>query len=41
LSDRVRYFFTINEFKQLADTGHRGVELTVQGKKVRLHIAPA
>jgi beta-glucosidase len=40
LSDRVRYFFTINEFKQLADTGYRGVELTVQGKKVRLHIAP-
>jgi beta-glucosidase len=40
LSDRVRYFFTINEFKQLTDTGHRGVELTVQGKKVRLHIAP-
>jgi beta-glucosidase len=41
LSDRVRYFFTINEFKQLADTGYHGVELTVQGKLVRLHIAPA
>jgi beta-glucosidase len=40
LSDRVNYFFTINEFKQLADTGYRGVELTVQGKTVRLHIAP-
>ena len=40
LSDRVRHFFTINEFKQLADTGYRGVELTVQGTKVRLHIAP-
>jgi len=40
LSDRVRHFFTINEFKQLADTGHRGVEVLVQGKKVRLHIAP-
>jgi beta-glucosidase len=40
LSDRVRYFFTINEFKQLAETGHRGVELHVQGKPVRLHIAP-
>jgi beta-glucosidase len=40
LSNRVRYFFTINEFKQLAETGHRGVELHVQGKPVRLHIAP-
>jgi beta-glucosidase len=40
LSDRVRHFFTINEFQQLADTGHRGVELTVQGKQVRLFIAP-
>lgn len=40
LSDRVKYFFTINEFQQLADTGHRGVELIVQGKPVRLHIAP-
>ncbi|HEY6366459.1 MAG TPA: GH1 family beta-glucosidase [Candidatus Binatia bacterium] len=40
LSDRVRHFFTINEFKQLADTGHRGIELVVQGKPVRIHIAP-
>lgn len=40
LSDRVRHFFTINEFQQLADTGHRGVELRIQGKTVRLHIAP-
>lgn len=40
LSDRVRHFFTINEFKQLADTGHRGVELQVQGTTVRIHIAP-
>jgi beta-glucosidase len=40
LSDRVRHFFTINEFKQLAETGHRGIELLVQGKSVRLHIAP-
>jgi beta-glucosidase len=40
LSDRVRYFFTINEFDQVAAMGHRGVELHVQGKPVRLHIAP-
>jgi beta-glucosidase len=40
LSDRVTHFFTINEFKQLADTGHEGIELVVQGKPVRLHIAP-
>jgi beta-glucosidase len=40
LSDRVRYFFTINEFKQLADTGHRGIEMVVQGQPVRIHIAP-
>jgi beta-glucosidase len=40
LSDRVRYFFTINEFHQLADTGHRGIEMVVQGKQVRMHIAP-
>lgn len=40
LSDRVRHFFTINEFDQVADMGHRGVELVVQGKPVRVHIAP-
>jgi beta-glucosidase len=40
LSDRVKHFFTINEFQQLCDTGHHGVELIVQGKPVKLHIAP-
>jgi len=40
LSDRVGYFFTINEFKQLTETAHRGVELHVQGKTVRLMTAP-
>lgn len=40
LGDRVKYYFTINEFKQLADTGHHGIELVVQGKPVRLFIAP-
>src|SRR5262245_47498354 len=40
LSDRVRHFFTINEFQQLADTGHHGVDMTVHGKEVRLFIGP-
>ena len=40
LSDRVGYYFTINEFNQVTATGHQGVELNVQGKTVRLHIAP-
>jgi beta-glucosidase len=40
LSDRVRHFFTINEFNQVTMMGHRGVELIVQGKPVRMHIAP-
>ena len=40
LSDRVRHFFTINEFNQLADMGHHGVELVIQGKPVRMHMAP-
>src|SRR5262245_17091015 len=40
LSDRVQYFFTINEFQQLADMGYRGLEVTVQGKTLKLHIAP-
>ena len=40
LSDRVRHFFTINEFKQVTETAFRGVELHVQGKTVRLMGAP-
>ena len=40
LSDRVKYFFTINEFNQVTAMGHRGVELNIQGKPVRMHIAP-
>src|SRR5690606_19091296 len=40
LGDRVRYFFTINEFNQVTAMGYRGVELNVQGKAVRMHIAP-
>jgi beta-glucosidase len=40
LSDRVRHFFTINEFNQITTMGHRGIEMVVQGKRVRMHIAP-
>jgi beta-glucosidase len=40
LSDRVGHFFTINEFNQVTATGHQGIELNVQGKTVRIHIAP-
>lgn len=40
LSDRVKYFFTINEFNQVTKMGHQGVEMVVQGKTVRMHIAP-
>jgi beta-glucosidase len=40
LSDRVKYFFTVNEFNQVTEMGHRGVELNVQGKAVRIHLAP-
>ena len=36
LSDRVRHFFTNNEFKQVTETAFRGVELHVRGKTVRL-----
>src|SRR5690606_27831141 len=40
LGDRVKHFFTINEFKQVTETAYRGVELHVQGKTVRLMSAP-
>jgi beta-glucosidase len=40
LSDRVRHFFTINEFKQVTETAHRGAEVHVQGNVVRLMTAP-
>ena len=40
LSDRVRNFFTLNEFQNFVDMGHRGVEMTVQGKPVRIELAP-
>jgi beta-glucosidase len=40
LSDRVKHFFTLNEFQNFVDLGHRGVDLVVQGKLVRIELAP-
>jgi hypothetical protein len=41
LSDLVRHFFTINEFRNMVDTGHRGLDLQVGGgKTVHLVNAP-
>ena len=39
LSDRIRHFFTINEFLFVADAGHRG-ELVLGGRPVRIEMAP-
>jgi beta-glucosidase len=36
LSDRVRHFFTLNEFLSFTDIGHRGLEVDVGGSKVVL-----
>ena len=40
LSDRASDFFTINEFFSIVDIGHRGIETMVDGKKVRIELAP-
>lgn len=40
LSDRIRHFFTINEFHTFVDMGHRGIEMTVGGGKVGIELAP-
>jgi beta-glucosidase len=40
LSDRVRHFFTINEFRSFVDMGHRGHEANVPGGTITLSIAP-
>jgi beta-glucosidase len=40
LSDRVRYFFTINEFYTFVDMGHKGIETKVGGGIVRIELAP-
>src|SRR5262249_15154228 len=40
LSDRVRHFFTINEFRSFVDVGHHGLEVTVPGGTLTLSMAP-
>jgi beta-glucosidase len=40
LSDRVRHFFTINEFRSFVDMGHRGHEVAVPGGTLTIAIAP-
>jgi beta-glucosidase len=40
LSDRVKHFFTINEFQSFVEMGHCGVDLVVQGKLLRTELAP-
>ena len=40
LSDRVRHFFTINEFRSFVDLGHHGHEVNVPGGTMTLSIAP-
>jgi beta-glucosidase len=40
LSDRVKHFFTINEFHSFVDMGHQGLELEVGGDTVTIELAP-
>ena len=40
LSDRVRHFFTLNEFRSFTDMGYRGLDVKVGGGVVRLENAP-
>jgi beta-glucosidase len=40
LSDRVKHFFTINEFRTFVDMGHHVVEMQVGGKTVTNAFAP-
>src|SRR5262245_7877329 len=40
LSDRVRHFFTLNEFRSFVDGGYRGAEAKVGGGVIRLEAAP-
>jgi beta-glucosidase len=40
LSDRVKHFFTLNEFRSFVDLGHRGQEMDVGGKTVSIALAP-
>jgi beta-glucosidase len=40
LSDRVKHFFTINEFHTFCDVGYQGLEATVGGGTVKIELAP-
>jgi hypothetical protein len=40
LGDRVRHYFTINEFSSFVEQGYRGAEATIAGKVVRFEAAP-
>lgn len=40
IGDRVKHYFTINEFFSFVDIGHRGIETMVDGRKVRIELAP-
>jgi beta-glucosidase len=40
LSDRVRHFFTINEFRSFVDMGHHGNEVEVPGGTMTISLAP-
>jgi beta-glucosidase len=40
LSDRIKHFFTINEFYSFVDMGHQGIETSAGGKTVRIELAP-
>jgi beta-glucosidase len=40
LSDRIKNFFTINEFYSFVDMGHRGIESKVGGGVVKIELAP-
>jgi len=40
LGDRVKHFVTLNELQNFVDMGHRGTTLQVQGKEVRINLAP-
>lgn len=40
LSDRVKHFFTVNELSSFVDIGHRGFETVIDGKRVRIELAP-
>ncbi|ULQ50937.1 GH1 family beta-glucosidase [Flavihumibacter fluvii] len=40
LGDRVKDYFTLNEFQNFVDMGHKGVSMTAQGKAVNIELAP-